>query len=98
MKQILLMSSLALAAACAPVPPPHQIGGPDPIPPENDRCRASVRQDLIGRHRSEIPTTPPGAIWRVSCSSCAVTMDYNPQRLNIVYDDRTEIIQSVSCG
>jgi len=25
-------------------------------------------------------------------------MDYNPRRMNIVYDDRTEIIQSVSCG
>ena len=98
MKYALLISSLALTAACAPVPPPPQIGGPDPIPPENDRCRASVHQGLVGRHRSEIPAAPPGAVWRVSCSSCAVTMDYNPQRLNIVYDDRTEIIQSLSCG
>ncbi|WP_029087336.1 hypothetical protein [Brevundimonas aveniformis] len=98
MKTILLMSSLFLAAGCVPVPPPPQIGGPDPVPPENDQCRAAVHQTLIGRHRSEIPATPPGATWRVSCSSCAVTMDYNPRRMNIVYDDRTEIIQSVSCG
>jgi hypothetical protein len=96
LKQILLMSSLALAAACAPMPP--LVGGPDPVPPENDRCRASVHQGLVGQHRSAIPATPPGATWRVSCSSCAVTMDYNPQRLNIVYDDRTEIIRSVGCG
>lgn len=96
MKHALLMSVLLGAAACAPVTPPT--GGPDPVPPENDQCRASAYQSLVGHPRSHIPQQPAGATWRVSCSSCAVTMDYNPRRMNIVYDDRTEIVQSVSCG
>ena len=83
MKTILLMSSLFLAAGCVPVPPPPQIGGPDPVPPENDQCRAAVHQTLIGRHRSEIPATPPGATWRGSCWGGAAPMGYNPRRVNI---------------
>ncbi|MBN8552824.1 MAG: hemolysin [Caulobacterales bacterium] len=94
----LLIAAIFVAGACAPASHPPQIGGPDPVPPENDRCRASIHQDLVGRQHSEIPVAPAGALWRISCSSCAVTMDYNPQRMNIVYDDRSGVIQSVSCG
>ena len=94
----LLIAAVIAVGACTPAPRPPFIGGPDPVPPENDRCRASNYQYLVGRHRSEIPQAPVGTNWRVSCASCAVTMDYNPQRMNIVYEDRTEIIQSVSCG
>ncbi|QLQ13065.1 MAG: hemolysin [Brevundimonas sp.] len=82
-----------LAAACAPVQPMEP-----PIQDGPDQCRASAYQAYVGRHRSTLPARPEGAVWRESCTTCAVTMDYNPRRMNIVYNDRTEIIESLRCG
>ena len=80
-------------AACAPVG-----DAPQPIPPGENQCRASDYQYLIGRSRSEIPAEPAGATWRVTCTSCPVTMDYNPRRLNIFYDEGSGIVREVRCG
>lgn len=82
-----------VAAACAPVPPP-------PMPPDDgpSQCRADQYQRLVGRHRSELPPKPPGATWRVTCTTCPVTMDYNPNRLNIFYEQSSGIIREVRCG
>jgi len=84
-----------LAAACAPVDP-----GPMPMPPEDgpSQCRADQYQRFVGRHRSELPPEPPGATWRVTCTTCPVTMDYNPNRLNIFYEQSSGIIREVKCG
>jgi hypothetical protein len=84
-----------LAGACAPVDP-----GPMPMPPEDgpSQCRADQYQRFVGRHRSELPPEPPGATWRVTCTTCPVTMDYNPSRLNIFYEQSSGIIRQVKCG
>jgi heat shock protein HslJ len=63
-----------------------------------DLCNAIRYRYLVGQHRSAIPHPPAGATWRVTCSSCAVTMDFSERRLNIVYDEKTGIVKSVSCG
>ena len=63
-----------------------------------DLCNASKYRYLVGQHRSTIPQPPAGATWRVTCSSCAVTMDFSEHRLNIVYDDKTGTVKSVGCG
>ena len=93
----LLVPALGAAAlaltACAPIG-----DAPDPIPPGENLCRASDYQYLIGRSRSEIPAEPAGATWRVTCTSCPVTMDYNPRRLNIFYDEGSGIVREVRCG
>lgn len=88
-----VLAAGVMAMACAPVEPmdPPMQDGPD-------QCHASAYQSYVGRHRSTLPARPAGAVWRESCATCAVTMDYNPQRLNIVYNDRTEIIESIRCG
>jgi hypothetical protein len=39
----------------------------------------------------------PGAR-RVACTTCPMTMDYNPGRLNILYDQETGIVREVKCG
>lgn len=88
---LVLASAAAILAACAPV-------GPNPIPPEQNVCRASDYQHLIGRHRSEIPATPAGATWRVTCTTCPVTMDHRPDRLNIFYDEQSGVVREVKCG
>lgn len=96
MRMILALSSAAVLAACAgtaePAPPPTADNG------AADQCRASAYERYIGRPRSELPRPPAGETWRVLCSTCPATMDYNPSRLNIVFDRQSEIITRVSCG
>ena len=92
----LIVAGAALAGACTAMPP-HE-GGPGVPPPVENQCRASEYQNLIGRHRSQIPERPAGATWRVTCTSCPVTMDYRPDRLNILFDQQTEIVREVKCG
>ncbi|MEH6665858.1 MAG: I78 family peptidase inhibitor [Brevundimonas sp.] len=86
----------AALAACSALPQ-HE-GGSGLPPSGDDQCMASEHQDLIGQNRSQIPQTPAGATWRVTCTSCAMTMDYRPDRLNILYDQETGIVREVKCG
>lgn len=94
----ILMISLAatgLLAACAPM------AGDDPATPPADgpsQCKADQYQRFVGRNRSELPATPAGETWRVTCTTCPVTMDYSPRRLNILYDQATGVIREVKCG
>jgi hypothetical protein len=67
-------------------------------PLEKDSCGAAARQTLVGKNRSEIPPAPAGANWRVACTTCAVTLDYRPDRLNIFFDEQTGEIRQVRCG
>ncbi len=93
----LTVAAAALAGACTAMPP-HEGGPGVPPPPAEDQCRASEHQNLIGQHRSQIPERPAGATWRITCTSCPVTMDWRPDRLNILYDQQTEIVREVKCG
>ena len=70
----------------------------DPAGDEADQCGASRYQWLVGRPRSAIPAKPSDATWRVTCTSCPVTMDHSSARLNIFYDSETERIEEVRCG
>lgn len=62
------------------------------------RCNAEELQWLIGRQRSEIPVPVDVINRRVTCTTCPVTEDHRPDRVNIFYDRQTGRIQSVSCG
>ena len=98
MKSLPLLFSLAAltAAACAPVE-----GGSSPVTPPAggpSECKADAYRSYIGRNRSELPTKPAGETWRVTCTTCAVTMDFNPNRLNIVFDEASGIIRELKCG
>ncbi|HYG27604.1 MAG TPA: peptidase inhibitor I78 [Caulobacteraceae bacterium] len=103
------LSLLLLAAAsCAPLeaprelpagPPPAAVTPPPPVvnlPP--DYCGARELQHLIGQHRSQIPVPLHPSSRRVTCTTCPVTEDYSPYRLNIFYDRGTDIIKEVRCG
>ncbi|MDP1912625.1 peptidase inhibitor I78 [Brevundimonas sp.] len=63
-----------------------------------EQCRADQFQRYIGRNRSELPPRPTNEIWRVTCTTCPVTMDYSPSRLNILFDETTGVIREVKCG
>ncbi|RZJ45441.1 MAG: hemolysin [Brevundimonas sp.] len=94
-KLILGLAAAGLLSACAPMegsePATPPTGGPT-------ACKADQYQRYVGRNRSELPQTPAGETWRVTCTTCPVTMDYNESRLNIVYDEATGVIRQVKCG
>jgi len=104
--------ALVLLAGCAPSePPPRSAPAPRPAPappppppvavapaPPRDQCGAGEMQYLIGKPRSEIPIPAEPNRRRVSCTTCPVTMDYSPVRLNILFDAQTGIIKEVKCG
>jgi hypothetical protein len=92
----LTLAGAAGLAACSALPQ-HE-GGSGMPPAASDQCLASEHQDLVGQNRSQIPPAPSGATWRVTCTSCAMTMDYRPDRLNILYDQQSNIVREVKCG
>ncbi|MFT4936131.1 MAG: hypothetical protein ACI9LT_002843 [Pseudoalteromonas distincta] len=99
-----LGASLLLLGACASEPstPPPPVerpapSRPDPAPPA-DQCGAAQAQRLVGRNRSEIPVPVNPGLQRVACTTCPVTMDFHPRRLNFFYDAETGIIKEVRCG
>jgi len=102
---LLLAAGLA-ACASEPLPAPPPSPAPTPPPPSQpaprpypaDSCGAAEAQGLVGRPRSEIPVPVRPALQRVTCSTCAVTMDFNPRRLNFIYDADTGLVKEVKCG
>jgi hypothetical protein len=103
-----MLTLAACASELEPAPPAPEPSGPAPAPPppppvsrprpNDDQCGAYEAQDLVGRPRSEIPVPVLPALQRVACTTCAVTMDFNPRRLNFFYDAATGLIKEVKCG
>ena len=101
----LVALTLALAAcSSAPTPeppPPPVVVAPPPAPappPPADLCRAGEHQALVGKPRSEIPVPVNPSRQRVACTTCPMTMDYNPERLNFLFDAATGRVVEVRCG
>lgn len=88
-----VVAGLALAACAVD-------DGGSPTPPRSgpDQCKAAQYQRYVGRHRSELPPRPADEVWRVTCTTCPVTMDYSPRRLNILFEQSTGVIREVKCG
>ena len=63
-----------------------------------DACGAAAHQHLIGKNRSEIPIPLNPAQRRVACTTCPITEDFSPSRLNFFYDAKTGLITEVRCG
>jgi hypothetical protein len=105
---VVLTGALALAACSTPqeappaAPPPASRPAPSPPTPRpspaNDACDAKAHQYLVGRPRSEIPVPVKPNMQRVLCTTCPMTMDHNPNRLNFFFDAATGIIKEVRCG
>lgn len=105
MTRTLLLSFVATLAlaGCASEPPPAprpEPSAPRPAPPPapEDQCGAAEAQRLVGRHRNEIPVPVNPGLQRVACTTCPVTMDFHPRRLNFFYDAETGVIKEVRCG
>ena len=96
--------SLALLTACATpaTPTPPAPGTPPPVagipPASEDSCRAADYAHVIGDDYRDVPAAPPGRVFRVVCTTCAMTKDLNVQRLNFFYDQATGKVVRLSCG
>jgi hypothetical protein len=111
MKHAIVLAGLVGLVACSTAPqpaptspPPPPSAAPPPVapgpqpPPEADACKARDFQNLVGRPRSEIPVPVRPELQRVACTTCAVTMDFNQNRLNFFFDAQTGLIKEVRCG
>jgi peptidase inhibitor I78 family protein len=96
MKHLIFIGLLGLAA-CSTAPPAKEASAA-PSDPTADACGAKAMQRLVGRPRSEVPVPVKPELQRVACTTCAVTMDFNPERLNFFFDEKTGIIKEVRCG
>lgn len=67
-------------------------------PAEADLCGASELQWLVGRPRTEIPVPVQVVNRRVACTTCPISEDYSAYRLNIFYNEDTNLVESVRCG
>lgn len=99
---VLTLTACASTSEPAPAPAPPPVTEaptvPLPPPPPEDSCKAADFQYLVGRNKSEIPVPTDPSRRRVACTTCPVTMDYRPDRLNIFFDAKTGIIKEVKCG
>jgi hypothetical protein len=103
------MALTALAACSTPAsdaPAPRAVEeaqmsqpvGVRPVSPTTDLCKAGEMQWLVGKPKSEIPVPVDVVNRRVTCTTCPVTEDFSPHRLNIFFNDQTDIVEQVRCG
>ncbi|HWW12510.1 MAG TPA: hypothetical protein VN018_08330 [Brevundimonas sp.] len=74
------------------------VGSRNPQTPGADLCRAGDLQYLVGKPKADIPVPVDVVNRRVTCTTCPVTEDFSPYRLNIFFNERTQIVEQVRCG
>ncbi len=101
----LVLASCSSAPEPAPPPPPSTPTAPPAIalpakPPtaEADQCGLKDAQAFVGKPRTSLPAPVDPSRWRVACTTCPVTMDFRADRLNILFNADTGIVQEVKCG
>jgi hypothetical protein len=95
-----------------PPPPPHE-PRPTPelptelppidtsellVPRDGETCPASDWQHLVGQKRMMVPRSLAGPNVRIDCETCPRTADSRPERMNIFFDDATQLVLTVACG
>ncbi|MGY6663329.1 MAG: I78 family peptidase inhibitor [Glycocaulis sp.] len=89
-------ASLAMLAACATAVDGTD-GGEVIDRSGSGDCPAAQFQLLVGQMRGEIDTSTLPVPYRIYGRDDAVTMDYRPDRMNIVIGDNGRV-ERVSCG
>ena len=74
------------------------VGTHNPQTPTADLCKAGELQWLVGKPKTDIPVPVEVVNRRVTCTTCPVTDDYSPYRLNILFNDQSGIVEQVRCG
>jgi len=102
MKRLIAICLAALfVTACQTMPDQNDSDAPDyPVVDrtgEGRECAAEQFQVLVGQRVSEVHTDSLPSPRRIYTHGDPVTMDYRPDRLNVVTDERGVVI-SVRCG
>lgn len=63
-----------------------------------DQCKASEYQGYVGQKLDQFSSNGFGVELRTACTECAVTSDLRFARLNVWFDEDTDLIKEVSCG
>ena len=92
--------ALVLLAGCATPTPVVVSPPPEPAipPPGDDTCHAATYATYLGDDYRTVPAAPEGRVFRVVCTTCAMTMDFNSGRLNFFYDEASGKIVRLTCG
>ncbi|WP_168072549.1 peptidase inhibitor I78 [Caulobacter sp. SSI4214] len=105
-----VLASCSSAPEPAPPPPPTTPTAPaavalPPTPPTSpssvepkDQCGLKEALVYVGKPRTSLPAPVDPSRWRVACTTCPVTLDYRPDRLNILFNADTGVVQQVKCG
>lgn len=96
---VLMTTAAAFLAGCDMVemaPPAGEM--PANMPPAaEDTCGAAGFADLIGQPRSAAETAALPVDARIVGPDDAVTMDFNPERLNVLLNDNN-LVDRLTCG
>ena len=74
------------------------VGSRMPDDSTRDLCRAGELQWLVGKPRTDIPVPVDVINRRDVCTTCPVTQDFSPYRLNIFFNADTNLVEQVRCG
>jgi hypothetical protein len=93
---------LAPAATYGPAPSaaiatPAPVAPPEPRPVA-DQCGLDELRGLVGKSRLEIPIPLDPGRRRVICETCPRSGDVVAGRQTVLFDARTGLVTSVSCG
>lgn len=61
------------------------------------RCDPAAGQSLIGSHVGAVDLASNANV-RIICMTCPATTDYQAERTNIRFNEKTGIIEKVDCG
>ncbi len=92
---LLALACAGLLMAC--LPQKDEVAVPAPVAASEDTCGAAALQGLVGQDRAVLSGMRFAQVLRVYEEGQPVTMDLNPERLNIQYS-KSGKIQSVTCG
>jgi len=93
MRYFTLIAAVSLLGACV-MPAPD--AGVDPVPQPGQGCDSTQYQHMMGQPAPD-PFPREGAT-RVYETGMALTMDHNPDRLNVEVHPTSKRVVSVSCG
>lgn len=96
MRFFAIAGASALLAGCATMMDDEN-GEMDVVDRSGGECAAQQFQLLIGQLREEVDTSTLPVPYRMYGRGDAVTMDYRPDRLNVVIGDNGRV-ERVTCG
>ncbi|MDZ4775446.1 MAG: I78 family peptidase inhibitor [Alphaproteobacteria bacterium] len=95
LKPIIVAAAFGALAACVAI---NVNEAPDSRPAGGaETCDASLYVYLVGQDESAIDRTRLPKAHRIVCAECMVTMDHNPNRLNL-HLGTDKKVGSVRCG